>query len=107
MAVRAVQKNDSAASDPVLLDIMRRAHDWRRQLETGRPQSITDLAAASGVNRSYFTRVLRLAYLAPDIVEAIIEGRQPSELTVNRLVRMHDVPIDWPGQREYLGFPAV
>jgi site-specific DNA recombinase len=51
--------------------------------------------------------VLRLAYLAPDIVEAIIEGRQPSELTVNRLVRMHDVPIDWPGQREYLGFPAV
>jgi len=65
------------------------------------------LAATNGVNPSYFTRVLRLAYLAPDIVEAIVAGQQPSELTANRLVRMHDVPIDWTGQREHLGFPAV
>lgn len=70
-------------------------------------QSITDVAATNGVNPSYFARLLRLDYLAPDIVEAIIAGRQPSELTANRLVRMHDVPIDWAGQREHLGFPAV
>jgi hypothetical protein len=58
------------------------------------------------VNASYFTRVLRLAYLAPDIVEAIIEGRQPPELTANKLIRVKSLPIDWPGQREALGFPV-
>jgi hypothetical protein len=59
------------------------------------------------VTASYFTRVLRIAYLAPDIVEAIIDGKQPPELTANRLVRVKDLPIDWPGQREALGFPAI
>jgi len=102
----SIQRSGSGP-DPTLIKLLRRAHDWRRQLETGRSQSITDLAATNGVNPSYFTRVLRLAYLAPDIVEAIVAGRQPSELTANRLVRIHDVPIDWPGQREHLGFPAV
>ena len=68
---------------------------------------MTDLAATNNVNPSYFTRVLRLAYLAPDIVEAIVAGRQPPELTANRLVRIHDLPIDWPGQRGHLSFPAI
>jgi len=93
--------------DPTLFKLLRRAHNWRRQLETGQPQSITDLAATNSVNASYFTRVLRLAYLAPDIVKAIVSGRQPTELTANRLVRMHELPIDWPSQRQYLGFPTV
>ena len=59
------------------------------------------------MNASYFTRVLRLAYLAPDIVEAIVFGRQPRDLSANRLVRRLDLPTDWAGQREYLGFPAA
>ena len=62
------------------------------------------MAATNGVNPSYFTRVLQLTYLAPDIVEAIVTGQQ---LTANRLSRMQDVPIDRRGQREHLGFPAV
>ena len=45
--------------------------------------------------------------ISPDIIDAIITGRQPTELTATRLVRMHDLPIDWPGQRHYLGFPNV
>jgi site-specific DNA recombinase len=53
------------------------------------------------------TRVLRLAYLAPDIIEAIVEGRQPPELTANKLVRFKNFPLDWPGQREALGFPRT
>jgi hypothetical protein len=93
--------------DPTLLKLLRRAHAWRQQLETGRPETISNLAAANGVNASYFTRVLRLAYLAPDIIEAIIEGRQPPELTANKLVRVKNLPIDWPGQREALGFSAA
>jgi hypothetical protein len=93
--------------DPTLRRLLRRAHAWRQQLETGHPERITDLAAANAGNASYFTRVLRIAYLAPDIIEAIVEGRQPSELTANKLVRVKNLPIDWPGQREALGFPAA
>jgi len=85
--------------------MLRRAHQWREQMESGPAISISKLAEKNGVNGSYFTRVLRLAYLAPDIVEAIINGRQPQDLTASRLVRMHDLPIDWPGQRRYLGIP--
>jgi len=93
--------------DPTLLKLLRRAHGWRQQLETGSSRTISDLAASNGVTPSYFTRVLRIAYLAPDIVQAIIDGNQPPELTANRLVRVKDLPIDWPGQREALGFPAA
>lgn len=57
-------------------------------------ESITDLAATNGVNPSYFTWVFRLAYLAPDVIETIVAGQQPLELTANRLIRMHDVHID-------------
>jgi DNA invertase Pin-like site-specific DNA recombinase len=93
--------------DPALLKLLLRAHDWRRQLETGQPRSIKDLAAINAVNASYFTRVLRLAYLAPDIVEAIVVGRQPPDLSANQLVRRLDLPTNWASQREYLGFPEA
>jgi len=43
----------------------------------------------------------------PDIVEAIVTGRQPSNLSAKRLVRMLDLPMDWSGQRDYLGFPEA
>jgi site-specific DNA recombinase len=96
----------SSEPDPTLLKLLRRAHAWRQQLETGPPETISNLAAANGVNASYFTRVLRIAYLAPDIIEAIVEGRQPPELTANKLVRVKNLPIVWADEREYLGFPA-
>jgi DNA invertase Pin-like site-specific DNA recombinase len=97
----------SSEPDPTLLKLLRRAHAWRQQLETGPPETISNLAAANGVNASYFTRVLRIAYLSPDIIEAIIEARQPTELTANKLVRVKNLPIDWASQREALGFPAA
>ena len=50
-----------------------------------------------------FTRILRLAYLAPDIIEAILAGRQPGELTLARLLKI-DLPLDWHAQREALRF---
>jgi len=74
--------------------------------ETGPPETISDLAAANGVNASCFAHVLRFAYLAPDIIEAIIEGWRPPELTANKLVRLKNLPIGWVDQREYLGLPA-
>jgi hypothetical protein len=48
---------------------------------------------------------LRLAYLAPDIVTALVAGRGPVQITAQALRYRHDLPIDWPGQRAALGFP--
>ena len=42
-----------------------------------------------------------------NIIQAIVDGKQPPELTANKLVRLKNLPVDWPGQREYLGFPAA
>ncbi|MBW2712928.1 MAG: recombinase family protein [Deltaproteobacteria bacterium] len=100
-------RESQSRPNPALLKLIRRAHSWRQQLETSAPVSVADLARKNGVSSSYFTRVLRLAYLAPDIVEAVVCGRQPVDLMADQLVRMQDLPLDWPSQREYLGFPTA
>ena len=53
---------------------------------------------------SYVTRMLRLSFLAPDIVAAILKGKQPAELTASRLARWKNLPLDWAEQRKALGF---
>ena len=60
-----------------------------------------------GVDDGEISRILPLAFLAPAIVEAIVEGRQPVELTVRKLVRLKPVPALWVDQRRALGFPAI
>jgi hypothetical protein len=60
-----------------------------------------------GVARGRLTSLVRLSYLAPDILHAILEGRQPIELTPSRLLRLSkDLPHDWKEQRFFLGFAA-
>jgi hypothetical protein len=54
--------------------------------------------------RSHLTRLARLRFLAPDIITAILDGRQPVELTSRSLLRIADLPLDWSGQRRVLGF---
>lgn len=109
--MRVIEKSpddpNHAEPDPTLVKLLRRAHAWRSQLESDEAKPVGYLAKAAGVTSSYFTRVLRLAYLAPDIVEAILDGLQPPHLTATRLVSMRNLPIDWPGQRTRLGFPAT
>jgi hypothetical protein len=53
---------------------------------------------------SYVTRLLRLSFLAPDIVAAILKGEQPAELTASRLAQWKNLPLDWTEQRKVLGF---
>ena len=60
---------------------------------------------AEGLNDSYATRLLRLAYLAPSIVDTILDSRQPSELSAIRLMRGDPLPMDWQKQRARLGYP--
>src|SRR5262245_43151045 len=62
------------------------------------------LAKREGVSPSYFTRLVRLSYLAPDIVQAILEGRQPNDLTADQLLAHSRLPLAWHEQRTLLGF---
>jgi len=81
-----------------------RAHRWARQLIAGEVASVTRIAAAEGLDRSDVGRSLQLAFLAPGIVEAILTGRQPVELTHRSLSRLADLPLAWAEQRKVLGF---
>jgi hypothetical protein len=83
--------------DNALVKVIARAHRWQRLLESGECVSITELAAAEKIDRSYLCRVLRLTPLAPEIVEAIVDGRQIPEVTLPRL--MKGFPVEWEGQR--------
>ena len=78
-----------------------RAYGWRKLLETGVYGTIEDIAAAEKINSSYVGRVLRLTLLAPNIVEAILDGRQPAEMTLAGL--MGPIAADWQSQERALG----
>jgi hypothetical protein len=80
-----------------LVKALARAHRWKRLLEEGRYTSITELAKAEKIDRGYVGRIVQLTLLAPDIVEAILDGRQPTELGLPRL--MKPFPGDWKEQR--------
>jgi hypothetical protein len=80
-----------------LVKALARAFRWRRMLETGRYGTITELAAAEKINESYVSRVLRLTFLAPDIVEAILDGRQTGNVTLPML--MQPFSVEWQVQR--------
>lgn len=82
--------------DITLIKAVARAFRWRRMLETGRFATINELAAVEKINSSYVSRVLRLTLLAPDIVEAILDGRQPEGMTLPRL--MERFPVEWRQQ---------
>ena len=69
------------------------AHRWRRMLEEGRYRSAVEIADAEGVTRSFVNRLLRLTLLAPDIVEAIPEGRRPKGLLLKASTGQ---PANWP-----------
>jgi hypothetical protein len=78
---------------------------WFAEIQGGKANSLTELAERQSVDRTDIGRAISLAFLAPDIVEAIFDGRQPAELTTARLKRVRDLPVSWPEQRGVLGFP--
>ncbi|MFO0447434.1 MAG: hypothetical protein ACK52I_01880 [Pseudomonadota bacterium] len=75
---------------------MARAFRWRRILKAGRYNKIDELAAAEKINSSYVSRLLRLTLLAPEMVEAILDGRQPEGVTLLGL--LEGVPVVWGEQ---------
>jgi hypothetical protein len=87
----------SSAADTTLVKALARAFRWRRMMEAGRFGTIDELAAAEKINSSYVSRLLRLTLLSPDIVEAILNGRQPVGMTLPGL--MEPFPVEWGQQR--------
>jgi site-specific DNA recombinase len=91
-------------SDPSLVRLIARAWALREALVLSTAPSLTAVAAEKGISQSYATRLVRLAWLAPDIVEAILGGCQPANLTAARLMQDTRIPTDWQDQRRTLGF---
>jgi hypothetical protein len=92
--------------DSVLIKAVIRAHRWFNMLKDGTVESISELARIEDVQRTYTSRIIPLAFLAPDITEAILEGRQPIDLSLDRLLEAMPLPLAWTAQRTMLGFRA-
>ena len=82
--------------DPALVKALARGFRWRRMLEEGRYASISEMAKAEGIERGYLGSLLRLTLLAPEMVEAIVAGRQPEGVTLPEL--MKHLPTLWRDQ---------
>ena len=83
-------------TDNTLVKALARAFRWKRMLESGEFATIAELAAREGITVSYLTRLLRMTLLAPDLVVAILDGRQGLEVTLARL--MEPFPAEWADQ---------
>lgn len=92
------------APDPHLIAAVAKGRDWFARIKGSDVQSVRDIAETQDVNQGDVSRILPLGLLAPDIVEAILAGRQPIELTASRLKRIRDLPVSWAEQRRVLGF---
>jgi site-specific DNA recombinase len=87
--------------DPVLVKAIARGRAWFEELATGRARSLQELARRDGITRRYIRRLVGLAFLSPQLVEAILQGRQPVALTATRLTEL-DLPLDWTEQHKLL-----
>jgi site-specific DNA recombinase len=87
--------------DPALFKSIARAHRWFEELASGRATSLAAIASREGVTDRYVARLIRLAFLAPTIVEAIAERGTLADL---RLTPHVDLPLDWTMQKRSVGF---
>jgi hypothetical protein len=94
----------AAKPDARLIRLLLRARRFSATLAHSEGVPFAGLAQREGVSRSYFTRLVRLSYLAPDITQAILDGRQPPDLTAEKLLAHSRLPLAWDDQRTVLGF---
>jgi hypothetical protein len=86
--------------DGTLVKALARAWRWQRMLDEGVYTSVSEIGDAENISKSYVSRILRLALLAPDVVDAILVGRTDQSMMLERLER--PLPASWEGQRERL-----
>jgi hypothetical protein len=82
--------------DGTLIKALARAWRWQKLLDTGVYSSVTEISEAEGINKSYISRILRLALMAPDIIEAILAATADQSLMLDRLER--PLPASWEEQ---------
>ena len=105
IAPQALDGEITGAQEPVqsaVLQALGRAFSWADILESGQIKSISELARTLDVDGSYVARILKLTTLAPDIVEALINGEEPNGLSLAKLTQTF--PEDWAEQRRQFGF---
>lgn len=97
---KEMQLPDSATqprkTDNTLVKALARAFRWKRMLESGEFASISELAEKEGIALTYMARLMRLSLLSPELVDAVIDGRQPSNMTLANL--MDPFPTNWKEQ---------
>ncbi len=96
----------SATPDQKLITLVARSHLWFARITKGELTSVRMVADEAGMDPGDVSRFLPFAFLAPDIVEAILVGKQPTELTAEKLKRLPVLPHCWKTQRKLLGFPV-
>ena len=94
----------TAKPDARLIKLLIRARRFNAALIGSDGVSLAALAKQEGVSPSYFTRLVRLSYLTPEITRAILDGRQPPDLTADKLLAHSRLPLAWHEQRTVLGF---
>jgi site-specific DNA recombinase len=92
------------SADPSLLRLVVRAHGLARRLAESPGSSLEDVASQQNMGGPYAARLIRLNYLAPDIVAAVLDGKQPVDFTAAKLMADTRLPLDWRAQRAALGF---
>ena len=93
-----------AIQDQGLIHYLAKAYQWRNQITAGKVQSIQDIATAEGVDSTHVTRTINKAFLAPDIIRAILNGTQPPHLTLKFLKQFRVLPNNWDDQKALLKF---
>ena len=94
---RAIERRE-ALIDNAMVKLLARGHRWHRKLFNGTQASIEDLAKSENISPSFVSRILRLAYLSPTVVEAILDGKYPAHLTMKDL--MEPFPVEWAMQEK-------
>ncbi len=90
--------------DEPLVRSVAKGYAWLQELKSDSRATLSAIAAREGVKRKHIARLIDLAFLAPDIVEAILSGSQPTDLSTDRLLKGTEIELAWPDQRRQLGF---
>ena len=99
-----IAADNARQQDRALIALIADVKRWARVLLEGRATSIKQITEREGLRSGYISRVFALAWLAPDISTAILEGRQPLHLSAKVLRALPELPLDWAEQRKILGF---
>ena len=104
LIVKGPDEDRAKGLDPKLVGLLAKAQRWFKRLSSGDSPSVLAIAQEHGLATKEVTRVIYLAFLAPDIVQRIVRGEQPIGLGTKKLLAMAPLPLDWGEQRRLLGF---